>query len=110
MVDRAKAVGNPVLAAMADQQQVALAEGCPATRALLHAVGAGRLERLTGAPVGTLHGPGDDVLETAEGRAAVTLVLAEPEPLARLDRGSTPGTADERPVQFLDLASIDSRP
>jgi hypothetical protein len=62
-------------------------------RALAAGVQASRLERFAGFPMSTPDRPGHDVLETAENRAAVAVVLAEPEAVARLDVGAAPRAA-----------------
>ena len=52
-----------------------------------------RLDRLARLPVRAANRPGHDVLETAEDGAAIAVVLAEPEPVVRLDVGAAPRAA-----------------
>jgi hypothetical protein len=79
-----------MVAAVTDQQEVAGAEHGAALGALAPGVQAFRFERLTGFPVRSPHRPRHDVLEAAEGRAAIAVVLAEPEAIAWLDVGAAP--------------------
>ena len=83
-----------MLAAVSDQQEVAGAQLGPALRALAPFVQAARLDRLGRLPVRALHAPRDHVLEAAEDRAAVALVLAEAKAVVRLDFVTAPRAAD----------------
>jgi hypothetical protein len=62
-------------------------------RALAANVQASRFERLPGFPMRTPDRPRHDVLQTAENRAAIAVVLAESEAVARLDVGAAPRAA-----------------
>jgi hypothetical protein len=91
VVGAAKCVGDPVLAAMADEQDPALVELLAAVRtaaeALIRIVG---LEDCPGIPVGALDDPRDDVLEAAEDRLSLADRLGRAKALAIADVDATP--------------------
>ena len=94
MVDRAEGVGDAVLAAMADADDVDLAELGPALRAAEWTlVDPGRLGELAGVPVRSLDRPRDDVLEATEGGAARAGGLVDAEAVVELDRRPAPATS-----------------
>ena len=85
----AEVVGDPVVAAMADQEHVDVAELGIAVRAARRArVDAGGLGKLAGLPVGALDRPRDDVLEPAEDGAPLAGRLVGAEAVVGLDAAS----------------------
>src|SRR5438046_2432151 len=94
VVDGAEAVRDAVLAAVADQHHMSVAERRAAARAGVDRVdrsrGLGRHARL---PVRALDRPWDDVLEPAERGTARARRLREPVAVAWLDVGAAPGAA-----------------
>lgn len=90
MVHGAESVGDPVLAAVADQDQVGLAQVCAAVGARAGGVRPGRLHGLAGLPVRPLHRPRHHVLEPAEDRPAIAGVLGQAEAVGGLDRVPAP--------------------
>ena len=94
MLDRAEVVGDPVLAAVADEQDVHVAELGVAVRAPKRAgVDVGWLGELAGLPVRALDRPGDDVLEAAEDCPPSAGGLVGTKAVAGLDPGAAPGAA-----------------
>lgn len=93
MVDGAEPVGNPVLAAVADEQEPRVRQWSSALGA--HVDGIGETRRfldLAGLPVRARVGPRHHVLEPAEDRAPLARGLSEPEAVAGLHVASTPAT------------------
>jgi hypothetical protein len=83
-----------MLATVADKQHVDLTEFLATVRAkLLGLVNRRRLGEWTRLPVRPLHRPGDDVLETAEDRAALARRLVGPKAVGLLDPGTAPGAS-----------------
>src|SRR3954469_6142782 len=90
MVDGAEVVRDPVLAAMADEQDVHVPQLAAAVRAGPRSLGRRRLVKLARLPVRALDRPRDYVLEAAERGAAVTRRFVEPESIVRLNARTAP--------------------
>ena len=91
MLHRAEGVGDPVVAAVADQQDVHLAQLGVAVRAARNAgVDLGRLGQRPGVPMGAVDRPGHDVLEATERRGALAGRFVGAETVVRVDRGAAP--------------------
>jgi isocitrate dehydrogenase (NAD+) len=92
MVDGAEAVGDAMLATVANQQDVCVRELRVAVGARRHRLIERRwLGHLTRIPVRALDRPGDDVLEAAEDGSLLPGRLVRVESVAGLHVGSTPG-------------------
>jgi hypothetical protein len=79
---------------MANEQQARVSERIAAVGALLLRLESAWIERLPHLPARSPHGPGNDVLEPAEGGAPVARSIAEPEAVGLLDRIAAPGAND----------------
>jgi hypothetical protein len=94
VLDVAEVVGDPVLAAMPNQQDVHLPQLAIAVRAAQGpGVDVGWLGELSGLPPRAADHPGDDVLEPAEDGAPVAGGLVGAEPVARLNPLPAPATS-----------------
>jgi len=82
-----------MVSAVTDQKEMTGLERGAAVRALAPDIEAARFERLAGFPVRAADRPGHDVLEAAEDRAAIAIVLAEAKAVPRLDVGAAPRAA-----------------
>ena len=83
MVERAESVRNPVLAAVADEQQMRIPERAPHWAHSDRRREVGRSSSWPGLPVRALDRPRHDVLEAAEDSAAVARRLASAEAVVR---------------------------
>src|SRR5512132_979734 len=91
VIDAAERVGDAVLAAVADEQDAAVAQRTAAMRAAAEAVvGLAGAHDRPRVPVRALDGPGHDVLEAAEGGLALTLGLGRAKTLVRTDLDPAP--------------------
>lgn len=94
MVDGAERVRDPVLAAVANAEDMDLTEPGTTLRAAKRAfVDVRRLGELARFPVRALDRPGDDVLEAAESGPALADRLEGAEPVVGLDRVPAPATS-----------------
>jgi hypothetical protein len=94
VVDAAEVVGDAVLAAMADEQEMHLTKLRAAVRAhRLPRVDRRVRSRVTGLPVRPLDRPGDDVFQAAEGGTALADRLVQAEAVVGLHPLPAPRTA-----------------
>jgi hypothetical protein len=92
VVDGAEGVGDPMLAAVTDQEHVDIGEFGVAVRAAQRALIQGRrLRERAGVPMGVLKSPRDDVLEAAEDGPALAGGLVGAIAVVGLDLGPAPG-------------------
>src|SRR4051812_714083 len=83
-----------MLAAVADQRDLDVAQGIPAVGAALQPVPHRlRLGHIARVPVSALDRPRHEVLQAAEHRAALARPLEQTEPVVALDASPAPGAA-----------------
>src|SRR5207253_8739407 len=91
---RAERVGYAVLAAVADEHDMDVAEPLAALRAGRQRIlDVARLAECSGLPVSSLDRPRHHVLEPAEHRVALPRLLLQAEALLAVDRVAAPGAA-----------------
>ena len=101
MVGGAEVVGDAVLAPVADEEDVDLAELARRSASRLSAVvERGGSVSSPGLPVRRPGSPRDDVLEPAEGRAALARRLVGAEAVVGVDGGPAPGACSVTRVCF----------
>jgi hypothetical protein len=93
VVDGAEVVRDPVLAPVADEEDVHLAQLPPALRAGARGGGARRLIELAGLPVRAPNRPRDDMLQPTEDGSPLTGRLVQAKAVVILDACPAPGTA-----------------